>query len=337
MSQPQRLPERPHRHTATQRVRRGAVLVEFAFVALGFYVLLMGTVEIGRMILSSQLLNNAARVGARELAMMPLPATMTFEQAMDVPIAADATDVISEGARRVRETIYDKNKLAIDVTGMSPAQVQATLDSLPYLNRMLVPLMIRERVTIGGSTYDLVRYPGALVRNTEYGLNFDPSESQNRFDVMIPKIENIGPDGTGLVTWLPVVEEIVPQEALQPPGPGAAPDYRPFSIASQGRATMRGVVCLRINYPYQASMASAFMPSSDGSNTPIIANDGALAAQGSYQTVNGVNSDQPSQSGAYGLGEQYAFGQKVRPYRRIVSAQCIARRETMTPPPLSGN
>ena len=82
MSQPQRLPERPCRHTATQRVRRGAVLVEFAFVALGFYVLLMGTVEIGRMILSSQLLNNAARVGARELAMMPLPATMTFEPFM---------------------------------------------------------------------------------------------------------------------------------------------------------------------------------------------------------------------------------------------------------------
>jgi hypothetical protein len=337
MSQPQRTPQRPCRAAVLPRQRRGAVLVEFAFVALGFYVLLIGTVEIGRMILSSQLLNNAARVGARELAMMPLPATMTFEQAMDAPILRDALingDVMARGAYDVRKTIYDKNKLAINVTGDSEAQIQAKLDSLPYLNRMLLPLMIRERIQIGGEQVDLVRYPGALVANPEYQQSqFIDEESQNRFDVVIPKIIGGTAAGGGQIQWLGVVEEIVPQEALQP---GSSGDYRPFSIASQGRATMRGVVCLRINYPYQASMASAFMPSGDGTNTPILADDSALQAQG-YQTINAADSDQPSQSGQYGLGVMYAFGEKVRPYRRILSAQCIARRETMTPPPVSGN
>lgn len=337
MSLPLRLSQRPRPRARRLTGRRGAVLVEFAFVALGFYVLLMGTVEIGRMILSSQLLNNAARVGARELAMMPLPATMTFEQAMDAPIDREQWtngDVMARGAYEVRKTIYDKNKLVIDVTGNSESQIQAKLDTLPYLNRMLLPLMIRERVEINGTYFDLLRYPGALVANPEYQQSqFIDEESTNRFDILIPKITERTASGAGEIVWLPVVEEIVPQEAL---APGTTADFRPFSIASQGRATMRGVVCLRINYPYQASMASAFMPTGDGTNTPIEARDDLLDGNG-VQTVVTANSDQPSQSGKYGLGVMYAFGKEVRPYRRILSAQCISRRETMTPPPISGN
>lgn len=327
---------RPHRSTPalrrlSARSRCGAVLVEFAFVAFAFYILLMGTVEIGRMVLTSQMLNNAARVGARELAIMPLPATMTFAQAMDMPIRTDellAGNVIAKSALEVRSAIYDKNKLALDVTNLNPAQVQLLLDSLPSLNRMLLPLMIRERVTIGGETKDLIRYPGALVLNPEFSASeFIESESGNRFDILIPRVIGGGPDGAGSIEWVPVVEEV---------RPSADPAQAPFSIASTGRATLRGVVCLRINYPYQASLASAFMPSNDGTNTPIIANDSALVdnSGAGVSTVNASSSDLPSQSGRYGLGVMYAFGQEVRPYRRLISAQCIARRETMTPPPI---
>ncbi|MCA9421539.1 MAG: pilus assembly protein, partial [Nitrospira sp.] len=58
--------------------QRGGILIEFAFLSLVFYVLVALVVDIGRMVFAAQVLQDAARVAARELSLVPLPAAMTF-------------------------------------------------------------------------------------------------------------------------------------------------------------------------------------------------------------------------------------------------------------------
>lgn len=45
--------------------RTAAALIEFAFIAIVFFMFLFGVVEYGRLVMMIQLLNNAAREGAR--------------------------------------------------------------------------------------------------------------------------------------------------------------------------------------------------------------------------------------------------------------------------------
>lgn len=279
--------------------RRGAVLVEFALIAFAFYLLLAGTIEIGRMIMTSQLLNNAARVGARELAVMPLPATMSFDEALHDP--------------DVRETIYDRGLLALNVSGMTPAQVRAEIDGWPVLNRMLSALMVREE--INGEEY--LRYPGALVANPAPDP-FNP----NPFYVAIPQVVSRDAQGHETIEWREVVEEVRPSDD---------PLEAPFSVASTGAAALKGVVALRINYPFQAATMSAYLetpPAGGALNTPVEASDGSVVDTQGVATFDHT-SDQPSMSGKYGLGKLYALGKEVRPYRRLISAQAISRRERL--------
>jgi Flp pilus assembly protein TadG len=48
-----------------QRTRRGASVVEFAIVAPLFFLLVLGMIEFGRMVMVQQVLTNASREGAR--------------------------------------------------------------------------------------------------------------------------------------------------------------------------------------------------------------------------------------------------------------------------------
>lgn len=302
--------------------RAGAVLVEFALVAFVFYLLLAATFEMGHMIVADQILNSAARVGARELSVLPLPAEMTFDQAMNDPVdvTQTGTNPIMAAASEVHESVYDRGRLVIDVTGKTDAQVQQILDSLPALNKALAPLMVREHVNVGGSELDLVRYPGALVRNPYY--HAAPYFEDNPYDVMIPRVSTDS-SGHESITWLPVVEEIRPDPN--------DPLTGPFSIASTTTQGPRCTVALRINYPFQASMLSGYVDGSasgGGVNTPIEADDSSVSDPGGVQAV-AHESNQTSISGTYGLGKLYALGKEVRPYRRLLSAQCIAPRERL--------
>ncbi len=54
-----------HRHCRSRRARRGAAAVEFALVAPIFFALILGTVEVGRLIMVQHILTNASREGAR--------------------------------------------------------------------------------------------------------------------------------------------------------------------------------------------------------------------------------------------------------------------------------
>jgi hypothetical protein len=278
--------------------RRGAVLVEVALIAIAFYMLMAGLIEVGRMIFTSQLLQNAARVAARELAMLPLPATMTFDQALDHP--------------DVRAAIYNDRFLFVELQDNA---VDSTVDQWPIVNRMLYPLMIREPSAPGMTR---LRYPGAVVEVGGQKL------------VFIPQIVSQSTDGTATIRWHRVIEEIVPTVTGNPNPPG------PFSMTSTIAATeLRGLVALRINYPFEAATLSAYHhpvdagPDDPNRNQVVLANDGGVSPDPNHPlpgdpiTISGDG----VYSGKWGLGTLHALGQDVRPFSSLLTAQSIFRRE----------
>lgn len=279
------------------RGQQGGVLIEFALISLVFYVLVALVVDIGRMIFTAQVLQDAARVTARELALIPLPPNATF------------ADALAEG------TVFNPSELVIDLDSFeTDADFQDHLDGLPILNKMLRPLMIFEQVEVKGTTRNLLRYPGAL-------LDADDVTDPDRLTVAIPRVSRVS--GVEEIFWVDVVEEITNGS---------------FSVAAglpQG-----GMVAVRINYPFQAAILSGFQEAPGGPFEPnldeefrIQANDGAVVQLNAPSTGTVLGGDEldaeavGTYAGPYGLGRQLAFKQTLRPFRKLLSAQAIFRRE----------
>ncbi len=273
--------------------RRGSILVEFALVSLAFYLILAGTLEVGRMITTAQILQNAARTMARELALMPLPATMTFDEALD--------------CSAVRARIYDPRLLAYRLPPPQGQTLDQATSAWPIVNRTLLPLMIVSDV--GGTTY--LHYPGALVNSFDEGAPI----------VRVPNVTSRGANGVEMIVWRDVIEEVHTT--------GSDPNLYPFSMASGGPE--RGLVALRVNCPYQAATMTAFQPvdieDPNPVNDPILANDGGVSAPSAGGDLMGSSSGTGTYAGQYGLGKFYALNKEVRPFRRLISGQAIFRRE----------
>lgn len=307
-------------HVEPRSRRAGSVLVEFAFIALAFYLLFAGTLELGRCITVSQAIQNAARVGARELALFPRRPTAQFDEPFD-PSNPHYND---PDCQAIRARIYDPRLLAIDLAGGEPNTA-----TWPVINRMLLPVMVRSRA--GGSNF--LHYPGAILQLPGGGHT-----------VGVPRVISRASEGTETIEWLPVLEEVRAN-------PGD-PNSGPFSLASTGPE--RGLVALRIHCPYQATSLVAFKvqtgPTSGGpANQVIEAHDEGVTAvngapmsgtlvpispnfSGDPDDPDGV-ADGSYNSGSYGLGNLYAMSpdgemtQAVRPFRRLITSQSIFRRE----------
>ncbi len=296
--------------------RRGAALVEFALVSLALYLVLAAGIELGRLVLVDQVLEDAARVAARELALRSLPAGASFEDALADPA--------------VQQAVYDEGKLVIDRGQFaSEADLQQHLASLPVVNRMLVPLMIEERATVSGVELDLLRYPGALWS--------DPSTSTG-YSVRIPRVLARDASGVETIDWVDVLEEV----RCDPCDPAtgafslAAPDPAPACLPP---GAPRGLVAVRLNYPFQAAMLSGYRQSAEGplepnGSMPILAADDAVTVQlapgcpppdGSLVPASGPGVG--TYAGTYALGSQLAMATTVRPFRRLLSTQAVFRRE----------
>jgi hypothetical protein len=279
------------------RDARGGVLIELALVAFVSYLLLAVIIDFGRLFFTAQALQEAARVAARELALVPLPAGSTFAQALQDPA--------------VLANIYDPGQLVIPVT--DDVTFQAALAVLPVVNKALVPLMIHE--TIGDAEY--FRYPGALLT--------DPA-STSGFAVGIPRVVSRGVEGVETIEWAAPIEEIVPNPA--------DPSTGPFSVTSTG--PQQGLVAIRLNYPVQAAALSGFQQGPDGpfepGGAPILANDAGVVQQSGLppgQTLFAPDGGIGPYGGSFGLGNQLAWAQTRRPFRKLLTAQAIFRREVL--------
>lgn len=278
------------------RTNRGQSLVEFSLIALALYFIFGAIIDMGRALFISQTLQDAARVLSRELAVTPLPPEMTFAEAL--------TDT------EVRSRVFDRKRLVVDLDALEAAGVSVDDYLSPVVNRALRPLMITDQVTIGGEERTFLRYPGALITDN----NPDPSDPfSSGFIVGVPMV--VGRDAdTGIETidWVPLAEEIQPGSFLL-----SSPE--------------RGLVALRLNYPYQGSVLSAWR-NVGGFNQVVSADDTAVAiVDNDGFTPDGVVFDPGQETGVYagsfGLGRQFAMADTVRPFRRLLSAQAIFRRE----------
>jgi TadE-like protein len=289
--------------------RPGAVLIEFALISLALMLLLGLLLDFSRAFHGSQVLQQAADVAARELARTPLPASYTFEDALFDPKG------LSNGV--VRQKIYDENFLVIDLDNFAQ-QGFTRIDQLPLplVNQQLLPLMIYEHDPNTG--HNLVRYPGAVPNPT-------PSSSYPyQYVIYLVSYQNgaevIDPNNT-----VPVVEEIR--------GNPKDPTTGSFSLTSS--APNPGYVQLRINYPFQAAAISNYQ-----GNAPVQQEDQHGRITGDrpvIQASDGVAGLEQSNplllySGPEGLGQQYAWAKIVRPYRKVLGGQAIARRELFSGP-----
>lgn len=299
----------------------GGIILEFAIIALVVYVVFAGIVEMGRVIMSGQILQAAARSGARELSLTPLPADATFDTAMVQP------DVL--------QRVFDPRFLVINLDSVS-GSLDSYFAQLPVINRLLRPLMIYDNPTFsvsdgsGGTTiqsYHLLRYPGTLLREG------------NWFTVRIPRVDSRDSSGVETISWLPVVGEA----RVDP----ADPNTGSFSVSAPAPGTysspLRGTVALVIYYPFQSSLLTGYRPNATdpmgvNSGNYNIADDSSVNAGGggivTYPTYpfGSLSLASPIDSagaygGVYGLGKQYARGTTVRPYRSLLSAQSIYQRE----------
>jgi len=296
------------------------VLVEFALVALVFVVLAGALFDYGRAFFAAQQAQRAARVAAREVALLPLPPSgLPLSEALACRRAEALTGTppcgqLAGAPALPREIVFDPDWLAIpcavlEARGLScrsERDLDVFFSQLPVVNQLLRPLMFFDRTDACPGPPQppcLLRYPGALVATG------DPASP------------------TGLSVVIPVATETGSfrcVDVLEPVG-GAF------------QAAEGGLVSLRVNYPFQAAALLSWREDGAGGALPVDAEEpGACVglAPGSAtvttpgpRPTSGAASGTGPYAGALGLGRHLALGREVRPFRRVVSAEAAFRRE----------
>jgi hypothetical protein len=286
---------------------------------------------------NAQALQDAARVAARELAVMPLEADFAggFDAAME--------DL------RVTQQIFNPGCLVLNLDHFKDADgiidevgLTAFRDQMPVVNRALYPLMY---IDLSGGR-DLLRYPGALLMDTSGSTPACGTEPSTGFVVGIPEITGHNPE---TISWLQVIEEVRCDQNDWQTGPfNLSP---PMSVANpmciQNPPPPRGLVAIRLNYPFEAAAISSFQPNPPGPlefepniDNPNFADEGAVVETNpedrpgdTLPDDNGDPNRYGPYKGPYGLGRQLAFASTVRPYSRVLSGQAISRREVFLDQP----
>ena len=311
------------------RRRRGQAILEFSLVALVLYLLFAGILTFGQLLYGAQSLQSAADVAAREIARIPLPpATTPYDSSSGVGI--QLYDVLynpaysnpSAGApyNQFRTQVFDPSLLLVQIP--QGTNIADLVKTWPIVNQMLYPLMILDYqdTSSNGQTQqeEFLWYPGAV-----------PGTDSNGWPAFRIALVTGRQNGNGAETieWVPVIEEMLPADSN---------GYFAFNVQSQ----YGGLVSLRINYPYQSATMSAYAQETTSPPVPngqaIVANDSGVTVinPGDFSPSSGAlsNSVYPTYGGTYGLGSQYAWLTQVRPFRRVVSAQAVARREVFQNP-----
>ncbi|MCX6606732.1 MAG: pilus assembly protein [Acidobacteria bacterium] len=249
-------------------------MIEFALISFVLYLLMVGTIELGRMMFAAQVLQDVARLTARELAVTPIQADLSFNDAL---IAT-------------RTTIWDPSKLVVDASTDATIDAGFSAANMPVVNRALRPLFITDTIPgSGGVDLPVLRYPGALVVDSAAPLGVT---------VKIPKL-----NASGGYDALEVIAEATATGVLGP-----------FSV------TNGGIAAVVVNYPFQAASMSGFVPQ------PPATPGGPPEPNIGYVVEAPAGTPIGTYSGTNGLGAQYAFAKKVRPFRRLLTGQAYFRQ-----------
>jgi len=323
-----------------RRGERGAALVEFALVSLVLYLLLAATIDFGRLMFDANAVQDVARLAARELAVAPVRANATFDYALTCDPSSDRINCLVD----LKARVFDPACLVVDLSDPAVAlDIDGYFAAMPVVNRALRQLMITE-----SSRPNLMRYAGALVNDGGAAAcsAVGPSgqAAPTGLTVAIPLVNSRDASGVETITWVPVLQEI--RATLD----ADCPVRGPFSFAYVANADdcgplpsdpvpQRGLVAIRVNYPFQAAGLTGFRSSPPTDIDPMPRNIGnfIVADDTGVQQINAAPGDPVDDPGAvgpyagsFGLGRQLALaGRTVRPFRKVVSAQAIFRREVI--------
>ena len=321
------------------RGQRGAALVEFALVSMVLYLMLAGTIEFGRLMFDANALQDVARVAARELALAPIKANATFEYALTCDPASDAANCLLD----LKARVFDPACLVVDLNDPAVAlDPDGYFAAMPVVNRAMRTLMITEP-----ARPNILRYAGALMTDDTgaacSAMGPNGQAAPTGLTVGIPLVEARDAGGAETIRWVPVVEEIrAARDAICPArGPFSllyVPATDECGALDVDPAPDRGLAAVRINYPYQAATLSGFQSAPPGDVDTIQPNIGNFitADDEAVQSLNdppgGALDDGAigAYAGQYGLGRQLALaGRTLRPFRKLISAQAIYRREVV--------
>lgn len=321
------------------RGERGAALVEFALVSVVLYLLLAGAIDFGRLMFDADAVQDVARLAARELAVAPLRANATFDYALSCDPLSDANCLVDLKAR-----VFDPACLVVDLNDPAVAlDIDGFFAAMPVVNRAMRQLMITEPSRPG-----LMRYAGALVSDGSgaacSAVGPSGQAAPTGLTVAIPLVNSRDASGVETITWVPVLQEM--RATLD----ADCPLRGPFSFVYVANADdcgplgtdpvpQRGLVAVRVNYPFQAAALTGFRASPPTDVDPLPRNmaNFIVADDAGVQQTNSPPGDPVEDPGAvgpyagtFGLGRQLALaGRTVRPFRKVVSAQAIYRREVV--------
>ena len=212
------------------------------------------------------------------------------------PLPAETTFELALLDPAFRSAVYNPDLVVADLDATPPGPaLDAFFAAMPAVNRALRPLMITSNVETAGGIRRLLHMPGAIV---------DAPTSPTGLSVLVPRILARN-DATGVETQVelvPVLEEI---------RQGA------FEVSGGGLAG------LRLNVPFQSAALTAYLPSSVGNARPIEATE----LGGANNIIGPGPEGAGPYAGTFGLGRLEAFGLTARPFRRLVAAQALFRRE----------
>ncbi len=296
-------------------------MIEFALVSTILLLLLGALFDFGRVFFVAQQGQRTVHFAARELALLPLPPTgISLRDALACRRVEVGDPAFPECAPLAgvpvlpREGIFDPDWLAVSCATLAglgfdcndEGDMDAFVSRLPVVNQMLWPLMIWDRTgDCPGAAPCILRYPGALFSDAS-------PANPTGFQVLIPIL-----DGAA-VRCVPVVEAIVD-------GAGVGS----FPVESGGR------VALRWNFPFQAASLLAGQPD-DGVLVPIDVADldcpGLVAGVSEAETLGPLPALDATpgagpHAGPLGLGRHLARARELRPFRRVLSTEALARRE----------
>ncbi len=296
-------------------------MVEFALVTTVLLLLVGALFDFGRVFFVAQQGQRAVDFAARELALLPLPPTgISLRDALECRRAEVGDPAFPQCAALAgvpllpREAIFDPDWLAVSCATLAglgfdctdEGDLDAFVSRLPVVNQMLWPLMIWDRTdACPGTAPCLLRYPGALFADAS-------PASPTGLQVRIPVL-----DGDA-IRCVPVIEPI--EDAV---GTGPFPVER------------GGMVSLRWNFPFQAASLLGGR-AEDGVLQPIDVVDldcagipGSLTEQetlGPLPALDATPGAGPN-AGPLGLGRHLARARELRPFRRVLSTESLARRE----------
>ncbi len=277
--------------------QRGSVLVEFSLIAVSISLLIALVVDVARMVFITQVLQETARVAARELSLLPLSPTMTFEEALEEP--------------QVKSQIFDPSALVIEVERFGNSrELEEFVDGLPIVNRMLRPLMTFEKIAVDGRSRDVLRFPGTLLNTGQPKSDFGSS--------VIPYIDMSGKANGHEIWWKSIVEEI--REDPGDPQSGA------FSLLTSHSNQPSGLVALRVNYPFHP-MFMSWLPKTGMTNSGVELKTDKSALPSQRLVAQGQPISEELNSEFQSSDRPSLSADSFKKYPRILFGQSVHRRE----------